>query len=61
MTPPTLRIHVIEGQYQVMRHGDGGREPGTPVGQPWKSNRDAQAWFRALEHKGPVSPLRDEE
>ena len=32
-----------------------------PVGPPWESNRDAQAYLRALEHKGPVSPLRDEE
>ena len=59
--PATRRIEVIEGRYQVMRHNDGGREPGIPVGPPWESNRDAQAYLRALEHKGPVSPLRDED
>ena len=61
MTPPVARIHVIDSRYQVMQHNDGGREPGIPVGPPWKSNRDAQAYFRAFEHKGPVRPLRDEE
>jgi hypothetical protein len=62
MTAPVQRrIHYVDGHWQVMAHPDGGREPGVPVGPSWEDVRDSHAYYHALEHKGPVSPLRGED
>ena len=61
MTPPVRRIEVVDGRYIVCIHPDGGRAPGIPEGPAWESNRDAQAYLRALQKQGPVSPLREME